>query len=83
MRTSVSAADLIADIHAELMFLKSIDARDWKPQAVNTAEAVRKSDSKSLDLRSEAEDVQSLARLERSYRVGELAVVECSGTTDC
>ena len=47
-----------------------------------TAEAVRKSDSKSVDFRSEAEDGHSLARLERINRVGGLAVVERSGTTD-
>lgn len=50
---------------------------------MNTAEAVRKAESKSLDLRSEAEDVKSLARLERIERVGELAVMESSGITDC
>jgi hypothetical protein len=35
------------------------------------SEAVRKSDSKSVDFRSEAEDGRSLARLERINRVGD------------
>ena len=37
---------------------------------------MRKSESKSVDFRSAAEDVRSLARLERIERVGGLAVVE-------
>ncbi len=45
MRTSVSAADLVVNIRDAQMFLESIDACDGKPQAVNTAEAVRKSES--------------------------------------
>ena len=44
---------------------------------------MRKSESKSVDFRSAAEDVSSLARLERIERVGGLAVVELNGTTDC
>ncbi len=47
-------------------FLESINARSGKTQAVNTAEAVRKSESKSVDSAALAEDVRSLARLERT-----------------
>ncbi len=49
----------------------------------DAAEAVRKSDSKSVVSVASAEDGHSLARLERINRVGGLAVVERSGTTDC
>ena len=48
-----------------------------------TAEAVRKSDSKSVVSVASAEDGHSLARLERINRVGGLAVVERSAATDC
>jgi len=44
---------------------------------------VRKEDSKFVDLRSAAEDVHNLARLERINMVGELAVMQRSGITDC
>jgi hypothetical protein len=47
------------------------------------AEAVRKEESKFVDLRSEANDVHNLARLEPMNRVGELAVIQRSGITDC
>jgi hypothetical protein len=40
------------------------------PQDAEASEAVRKSDSKSVDFRSAAEDGHSLARLERINRVG-------------
>ncbi len=46
-------------------------------------EAVRKAESKSVTFGSEAYKGHSLARLERNYRVGELAVMERSGITDC
>ena len=45
------------------------------------AEAVRKAESKSVDLRRAAADVNSLARLEPMRRVGELMIVERSDTT--
>ena len=47
---------------------EGIYARDGKPQAVNTAEAVRKSRSKSVDSVAPAEDVRSLARLEQNQK---------------
>ena len=47
------------------------------------AEAVRKAESKSVTFGSEADKGHSLARLEQNYRVGELAVMERSGITDC
>ena len=50
---------------------------------MNTAEAVRKAESKSVTFGSEADKGHSLARLERIERVGELAVMERSGITDC
>ncbi len=68
MRTSVSAADRISYIRAAMIFTEGTDARDGKPQAVNTAEAVRKSESKSVDSAAVAENVRRLARLERAAR---------------
>ena len=53
------------------------------PQAAQAAEAVRKEESKFVDLRSEAEDVHNLARLEPINKVGELAIMERSAVTDC
>ena len=46
------------------------------------AEAVRKAESKSVDFRREAADVNSLARLERMNRVGELDLRQQGLLTD-
>ena len=92
-----SSASMRAAISLRLRACSRANLRSWRRHGLNgcefppggdaagreTAEAVRKSDSKSVDFRSEAEDGHSLARLERIDRVGGLAVVERSGTTDC
>jgi len=46
------------------------------------AEAVRKEESKFVDLRSEAEDVHNLARLEPINKVGDLALRQQGLLTD-
>ena len=45
------------------------------------AEAVRKAESKSVDLRRAAADVNSLVRLEQMNSVDEARIVERSDTT--
>lgn len=61
------------------------EGRGLRGQATGmpVAEAVRKEESMFVDLRSEAEDVHNLARLEPIDKVGELAVMERSAVTDC
>jgi len=52
------------------------------PQAATAAEAVRKEESKFVDLRSEAMDVHNLARLEPMNKVGELDLRQQGLLTD-